>query len=127
MFMQWRQLARILPLGVYASLLTWFSLTPGMDSGAGFSHADKVMHLGAYFVFVLLCLPVMRPDSRIAGFVLPIILFGALLEMGQGHVPKREMSPWDFLANSLGALLGGLTVLKLRLSPGHARERDGSR
>lgn len=127
MFMQWRRLARIPPPGVYASLPTWFSLTPGMDSGAGFSHADKVMRLGAYFVFVLLCLPVTRPDSRSAGFVPPIILLGALLEIGQGHVPQREMSPWDFLANSLGALLGGLTVLKLRLSPGHAQERDGSR
>ena len=114
--MRRHQVARALPVVVYAVLLAWFSLTPGTESKPGFPHSDKLMHLGAYFLFVLLCLPMMRPDSRIAGFVLPIILFGALLEIGQALVPLRYTSLWDVLANSLGALLGSLTVLKLRLN-----------
>ena len=106
--------ARLLPVVVYAMLLAWFSLTPGTGAATGFPHADKLMHFGAYFVFVLLCLPLLRPASRLGAFVLPIMLFGALLEIGQALVPLRHPSLWDGLANSLGALLGGLAACKLR-------------
>ena len=109
--------ARLLPVVVYAGALAWFSLTPGTGAETGFPHADKLMHFGAYFVFVLLCLPLPWPASRIGAFVLPIILFGALLEIGQALVPLRHPSLWDGLANSLGALLGGLAAYKLRRSP----------
>ena len=115
--MKRHHVARLLPVVVYAMLLAWFSLTPGTGTETGFPHADKLMHLGAYFVFVLLCLPLLRPASRIRAFVLPIILFGALLEIGQALVPLRHPSIWDVLANSLGALLGGLAARKLRRSP----------
>lgn len=100
-------------------LLVWFSLTPGTEAETGFPHADKLMHLAAYFAFVLLCLPLPLPWPALRGgaFVLPIILFGALLEIGQALVPLRHPSLWDGLANSLGALLGGLAARKLRRSP----------
>lgn len=113
--MKRHQIARLLPVVVYAGALAWFSLTPGTGAETGFPHADKLMHFGAYFVFVLLCLPL--PDARLGAFVLPIILFGALLEIGQALVPLRHPSLWDGLANSLGALLGGLAAYKLRRSP----------
>lgn len=109
--------ARLLPVVVYAGALAWFSLTPGTGAETGFPHADKLMHFGAYFVFALLCMPLLRPDARSGAFVLPIILFGALLEIGQALVPLRHPSLWDGLANSLGALLGGLAARKLRRSP----------
>ena len=115
--MKQHQLARMLPVVVYAMLLAWFSLTPGTGAETGFPHADKLMHFGAYFIFVLLCLPLPRPASRSGAFVLAIILFGALLEIGQALVPLRHPSLWDGLANSLGALLGGLAARKLRRSP----------
>lgn len=115
--MKRHQLARLLPVVVYAGALAWFSLTPGTGVETGFPHADKLIHLGAYFVFVLLCLPLPRPASRIRAFVLLIILFGALLEIGQALVPLRHPSLWDGLANSLGALLGGLAARKLRRPP----------
>lgn len=117
--MKRHQIARLLPVVVYALLLAWFSLTPGTGAETSFPHADKLMHLGAYFVFVLLCLtlPLPRPASRIGAFVLPIILFGALLEIGRALVPLRHPSLWDGLANSLGALLGGLAACKLRRLP----------
>ena len=115
--MKRHQIARLLPVVVYAMLLAWFSLTPGTGAETGFPHADKLMHLGAYFVFVLLCLLLPWPASRIRAFVLAIILFGALLEIGQALVPLRHPSLWDGLANSLGALLGGLAARKLRRSP----------
>ena len=120
--MKRHQIARLLPVVVYAGALAWFSLTPGAEAETGFPHADKLMHLGAYFVFVLLCLPLPRPDARIGAFVLTIILFGALLEIGQALVPLRHPSLWDGLANSLGALLGGPAVRKLRRSPAQYRE-----
>ena len=112
--MKQHHVARLLPVMVYTMLLAWFSLTPGTEAETGFPHADKLMHLGAYFVFVLLCLPLLRPTSRISAFVLLVILFGALLEIGQALVPLRHPSLWDGLANSLGALLGGLAARKLR-------------
>ena len=115
--MKLHQIARLLPVVIYAMLLAWFSLTPGTGAETGFPHADKLMHFGAYFVFVLLCLPLLGPDARIGAFVLPIMLFGALLEIGQALVPLRHPSLWDGLANSLGALLGGLAARKLRRSP----------
>ena len=117
--MKRHEIARLLPVVVYAGALAWFSLTPGTGAETGFPHADKLMHLGAYFVFVLLCLPLPlpRPASRISAFVLLVILFGALLEIGQALVPLRHPSLWDGLANSLGALLGGLVARKLRRSP----------
>ena len=114
--MKRHHVARLLPVVVYAMLLAWFSLTPGTGAETSFPHADKLMHLGAYFVFVLLCLPLSRPASRIRAFVLLVILFGALLEIGQALVPLRHPSLWDGLANSLGALLGGLTARKLQRS-----------
>ena len=115
--MNLHQIARLLPVVVYAGVLAWFSLTPGTGAETGFPHADKLMHLGAYFVFVLLCLPLPRPTSGIGEFVLLVILFGALLEIGQALVPLRHPSLWDGLANSLGALLGGLAARKLRRPP----------
>lgn len=115
--MKRHHVARLLPVVVYAMLLAWFSLTPGTEAETGFPHADKLMHLGAYFVFVLLCLPLPWPAVPSGAFVLPIILFGALLEIGQALVPLRHPSLWDGLANSLGALLGGLAARKLRRAP----------
>ena len=115
--MKRHHVARLLPVVVYAMLLAWFSLTPGAENETSFPHADKLMHFGAYFVFVLLCLPLSWPASQSGAFVLPIILFGALLEIGQALVPLRHPSLWDGLANSLGALLGGLAAHKLRRPP----------
>ena len=115
--MKRHQIARLLPVVIYAMLLAWFSLAPGTGAETGFPHADKLMYLGAYFVFVLLCLPLPWPASRIGAFVLLIILFDALLEIGQALVPLRHPSLWDRLANSLGALLGGLAARKLRRLP----------
>ena len=115
--MKRHQLTQLLTVVVYAMLLAWFSLTPGTGAETGFPHADKLMHLCAYFVFVLLCLPLSRPAARIGAFVLLAILFGALLEISQALVPQRHPSLWDGLANSLGALLGGLAARKLRRSP----------
>lgn len=77
-----------------------------------FSH-DKLLHLGAYAVLAGLVTGALA-SSRLgaagraaAVAVLLASAYGATDEWHQSHVPGRDADPWDWAADTLGALAGG--------------------
>ncbi|MEE9615077.1 MAG: VanZ family protein [Thermodesulfobacteriota bacterium] len=73
---------------------------------------DKLVHVAAYWVMGFLCVRAIgygggRPVGRVvlAGFVLSVS-FGALVELWQGFLPGRHLSPFDAAANGVGGFLG---------------------
>ena len=45
---------------------------------------------------------------------LGIVAYGALMEIGQSWIPGRQMSAYDFLANTLGVVLGAAVAARKR-------------
>jgi VanZ family protein len=98
---------------VYAVIVTVTSLLPG--GGSHFAHLDKLVHLLAYYIFAVLGYRCLKNKRLYTYVCLAIIAYSALLELGQSHVPGRQMSGYDLLANSLGVVLGA-AVMKYRYS-----------
>lgn len=103
----------VLHLGVvatYAFLMTLISLMPGNVSEPWLPHIDKLLHLGAYAAFAVLCAPIWWRSQNIQRTALITLmllcLFGGAMELAQILVPNREASWLDMLANSLGLILG---------------------
>ena len=118
-----RRVQRYLSLA-YALLLSYLSLAPGQripeifDWGTLFS-PDKVAHFGAYAVFALLlstAFTIDKPVKRTATAVFAAAAFGVLMEVLQALAGTgRSFDPVDMVANLIGACLGGLVYLLLRL------------
>ncbi len=86
----------------------------GKISLGDFNPTDKMMHLGAYFVFGFVwffyyLFKTNEEDIRIKDFFnisIIIILFGMLIEVLQGALTDYREADWaDMLANSIGVLL----------------------
>ena len=86
----------------YGVVVAFFSLTP-VDEG--FINAwDKLLHFGCYGLFALIA---WRAAARPKTFYLlcaVVIVYGALMEVGQRFVPGRMMSGLDIVANALGVV-----------------------
>ena len=104
-------------IGVYALLISWLSLSSGIEAEPWFPHQDKLMHFIAYLFFTLLCLPQMTSRLSVTVIAVGIFLFAAAMEIGQYFTPNRTLSGLDMLANSLGLGLGVLISLRLRRQP----------
>ena len=104
-------------IGLYALLISWLSLSSGIENELWFPHQDKLMHFAAYLFFTLLCLPQMTSRLSVTVIVAGIFLFAAAMEIGQHFIPNRTLSGLDMLANSLGLGLGVLISLRLRRQP----------
>ena len=81
---------------------------------------DKVAHLGAYTVLgVTLAWGRRREPSPPPHLVLVLlgVGYGLLDELHQAYVPGRDPSGWDVLVDTIGTVLGYVTVL------GYARRR----
>ncbi|KAF1697138.1 VanZ family protein [Pseudoxanthomonas koreensis] len=75
-------------------------------------HGDKVEHLLAYALLAAAAVQVWRPGRPLLLAGLGLVLMGVLLEFAQGALTAtRQADPADALANTLGVLLGLLTVL----------------
>jgi VanZ family protein len=92
----------------YTAFVTLVSLRPG--SGGGIEHLDKVAHLIVYTLFAMLAYRVVKERRAFAYLCLGIIAYGGLMEVAQSFSPGRFMSGYDFLANTLGVVLGGVVV-----------------
>ena len=85
---------------------------------------DKFQHLLAYLVlaasFVFWFSPDQRRFHRLRTFLLLTAissLYGVVDELHQFYVPGRDCNPWDWIADTLGALLGaGAALLADRLA-----------
>tara|TARA_R110002073_G_scaffold93832_2_gene218768 strand:- start:152 stop:532 length:381 start_codon:yes stop_codon:yes gene_type:complete len=97
-------------IATYTFLLAWCSLSPGGTSELWFAHFDKILHMGAYAAFALICAPIWwrSENTLVATFIILILLFlfGGTIELGQMLVPRREASWQDILANTLGLIIG---------------------
>ncbi|MEQ9210137.1 MAG: VanZ family protein [Pseudomonadales bacterium] len=97
-------------VATYALLMTLVSLMPGNASEQWFPHVDKLLHLGAYAAFAILCAPIWWQSGNIQRTTLITLmllcLFGGTMEIAQTLVPNRDASWLDMLANSLGLILG---------------------
>lgn len=68
---------------------------------------DKALHFIAYFGLGGLITVAFKARPASIWGVLAVILLGGVLEIVQG-LTGRDMSAWDEVANTLGAICGGL-------------------
>jgi VanZ family protein len=105
---------------VYVAAIFYLGLIPVPRVETGFVPADKVAHLVAFGGMQWLFLRALsffraRGRFQIAATVGFAAFAGLLLELAQALVPHRSADVWDFVADSLGAVLGGgLSWLLLR-------------
>lgn len=74
---------------------------------------DKLVHAGLFGVQAALAGRALRQDSRpwwpaLVG----VIAFGAFTEVEQFFIPSRSMELDDFLADSIGAIIGLVAIAK---------------
>ena len=108
---------KIIVLIAYAFFIGFMSLR--QIEGPSIEHVDKVFHFGAYGLFAILGF-IASKDTKTFFFVcLAIILYGGLLEWAQFYVVERDMSVFDFAANTVGVLVGALIahLVRNRLRP----------
>jgi len=110
-----------LPVLAYVTLIVTLSAQPGLRPPFGFRNADKMAHIGEYFVLGLLlaraCTASLSPRH-----VLPPVLLAAAIGVGVGagdetfqrFVPGRDSNVYDLLADTIGVLFGQVVFLFLR-------------
>ena len=100
-----------------------FSFSGGVGDSWEIPHLDKVVHGVFYLVMVLFGgmhfikegVVTVKRRRRIIALVVFAIGFGILMEFLQGILPvDRNPDLWDELANSAGAVLGGLLTVRYR-------------
>lgn len=83
---------------------------PNPPVPAGVAGLDKVVHFGMYGVLAALLVWVWsgrRPTATVVlGTLLAVSAYGALDEWHQQFIPGRSMELGDWLADSVGALVG---------------------
>ena len=115
-----------LPLVIfYALTLTLLSLVHiGDIPDLGSSFDDKIYHVIAYFVFMLLVYNYYRSkdtSNKTVISAIVVVLYGIIIEVLQNIVTSyRTFDPYDALANALGvilavAVLRFLNTLKLKI------------
>ena len=98
------------PAALWAAVLFLLSELQLQGSGVGLpGGADKLVHGGLYFILGL----ALAWGKVRTGFTGPAILllvigagYGALDEWHQSFVPGRDVSVGDWMANSVGVMLG---------------------
>ena len=109
---------------VLITLLSLFRFSEVDVGEIAFPNLDKIVHFVFYFFAVVLgmyCLAERRGDrfsvkKAWLALVLLSIGYGVLIEGLQWIMPfDREADIWDIVANSLGAVLGGLLIQKYGL------------
>lgn len=85
----------------------------------GFEMEDKLAHLVVYFIFQGLLIRGMARGYFAKGAVilkasLFSLVFGAVDEIHQLFIPGRAGDPFDFIADSIGILLAGLSFFLIK-------------
>ncbi len=108
--------ALIIGLSSFSFHFAWFQSTQK-------SHLDKLIHVVEYSFFgALLCRAVMAQGAfrrwglgALAAVLLAGVLYGVLDEWHQRSIPGRDSSPYDVMADAIGAALGAwIWTLKTR-------------
>ena len=102
-----------LMLGLALLIASIAMLTPGSEQPGLFWQADKLAHLGVFMTLAFLA-DAGWPDSPFNGKkFLPLLGYGAAIELLQLTIPMRSGSLLDLVADVLGLLLYGLLILPL--------------
>lgn len=102
------------PVLLWTAFIFWLSSAPRKAPPIlRFPGADKLIHLGEYTPLGLLLLRAvantwvsLRLFRQGAAALAAGAAIGIVDELFQGFVPTRQVSPWDFLADVAGVLLG---------------------
>jgi VanZ family protein len=98
-------------------LVGWLSLTPRIEIPYQFSGADKLAHCLAYaWLAILPFFAFARMRAALAEALLMVPL-GIGLEFAQRHVPGRDFSVADMIADSVGVALGIIIATYVAKSP----------
>lgn len=96
---------------VYAVFIACISLMP--LSGGAIGQWDKAVHLAMYGVFAVLGYWAVRQPRAFFYLCIALVAYGGLMEILQSLTPGRMMSAYDFVANTLGVMLGALLARTL--------------
>ena len=102
------------PVAWLGAILTATSLPKSVIPDVGFQFADKGLHFSMYAGFAFLTARAMHNPPRttlprvlVASFLL-VLAIGALDEWHQHFIKGRSTELFDWIADSLGGLAGGL-------------------
>ncbi len=98
----------------WMALLTILSAIPGkaMPHWDVLSY-DKVVHVCFYapLGWSIISSLVRKVDFRFGVMMMVVMLFGGIDEIHQHFVPGRTMDVWDWVADSIGGIIGGTFFL----------------
>jgi VanZ family protein len=106
-----------LPAVLWSFVILAFTSIPDLNPPLlGFTWQDKFEHFVAYAIFGAGILYGNLKDGKgknLLGMAVFCSVFGILDEIHQHWIPGRSTDPYDWIADMLGALLGGIIVLLL--------------
>jgi VanZ family protein len=108
--MLWMLIGCAIVLGIWIGSL--MPNPPALPNTGG----DKVHHFAAYALAALWWCAVLQGLRRCALAVVALVLMGVVIEFLQGASGYRHFELADMIANSLGAMTGGLISLTLPAS-----------
>lgn len=105
----------VVPLAVWCLLIFTLSSVPGNKyPDVSWEPADKLVHVGLYFWVGVFSWIFFRSRSAGAWSAAAFgILYGLSDEIHQLWVPRRSFSWFDWLADSIGVMLGILVIFAL--------------
>ncbi len=105
--------ARWAPPAVWVAVILVGTSWPGVSLGPDDLSLDKIAHFTAYAVLAALMLrATLRPRDWASALLVFVAVsaFGAIDEWHQSFIPRRSMSFSDWVADTVGALVGVLAV-----------------
>jgi VanZ family protein len=109
----------VLPVILFCAFIFFISSLPSPPAPSyGWKFSDKINHTGAYGIVMLLAFRASRwlfRDRSLAQQILLALIFTMLYgvsdEIHQAFVPNRECELYDWLADTLGGVLGALFII----------------
>jgi VanZ family protein len=106
---------RWLAVAGYVAMIFFLSAQPYLSVPGTFEYRDKVAHILEYgglgflvWLAARFTWPTQKPINRAIIVLLAISALGACDEIFQAGIPGRESSPYDWMADTTGALLAQL-------------------
>lgn len=104
-----------IPAAIWAIVILSVTSIPYLTPPSlGFTWQDKLEHFGAYSIFgVAVAYGNIRSGKKNALLIAVIFcsIFGMLDEIHQYWIPGRSMDPYDWVADTLGALIGAAVLI----------------
>ena len=104
---------------LWAAAIVWLSLTPSPpDLGLGLESADKLQHVAAYTLLMVLFAWVYRSRASRLGYAALWIALGVGLEFAQAATGYRDFEVADMAADAIGVAAGiALAIILSRVVP----------